>query len=118
MTILHRKDVVLFRFSTMEMRQVMEEHSLVQSVWLALQADLRSAEQTERWIPHPLPMKICHEEQGRGHVLQCRTYLWRYFREFDAANPLEREIRAEMLSLGLSGEADRRASREPPRHLS
>jgi len=110
-TILHRKDVVLFRFSAIEMRQVMEEHSLIHSVWLNLQADMQEATRTERWIPHRFPIKICHEEKGRGHVLQCRVYLWRYFKELEAANPLEREIRAEMLTLGLSGEADRRTSR-------
>ena len=111
MTILHKKDVVLFRFSVVEMRQVMEEHGMVYSIWLSLQADMQEASRTERWIPHQIPLKICHEERGRGHVLQCRVYLWRYFKEVEAANPLEREIRAEMLALGLSGEADRRMSR-------
>src|ERR1700722_669659 len=108
MTILHKKDVVLFRFTAIEMRQVMEEHSMVYSVWLNLLADLQEASGAGRWIPHQSPLKICHEERGRGHVLQCRVYLWRYFKEVEAANPLEREIRAEMLTLGLSGEADRR----------
>jgi hypothetical protein len=47
-------------------------------------------------------------------VLQCRVQLWRYFKEVDAANPLEREIRAELLALGLSGDADRRTARYAP----
>jgi hypothetical protein len=114
MTITHRKDVVLFRFSTIELRQVMEENSLVVTVWLNLQADLKEADRLHRWIPHQSPIRICHEEQGRGHVLQCRVHLWTYFRELEATNPLEREIRAEMLALGLSGEADRRIGRHAP----
>jgi hypothetical protein len=114
MTISHRKDVVLFRFTTIEMRQIMEEHSMIYSVWLNLQADMQEATQTERWIPHQCPLKVCHEERGRGHVLQCHVYLWRYFKELEGANPLEREIRSEMITLGLSGEADRRTSRHAP----
>ena len=105
------KDVILFQLSTIEMRQVMEAHGMIHSIWNRLQADTRASRQSDRWDPHLDPLKILHEEKGRGHVLQCRIHLWRYFREVEAANPLEREIRSEMLMLGLSGEADRRMSR-------
>jgi hypothetical protein len=114
MTIRHKKDVVLFRLNTLEMLQVMEVNSMVHSIWIQFLRDLRKATRLRRWIPNKFPMKICHEEQGRGHVLQCRVQLWRYFKEVDAANPLEREIRAELLALGLSGDADRRTARYAP----
>jgi hypothetical protein len=114
MIIHYKKDAVLFRLDTAEMRQVMEEGSMVQAIWASLASDLEDASQASRWIPYKIPLKIFHEEHGRGHVLQCRVHLWRYFREVDAANPLEREIRGEMLTLGLSGEADRRMARYTP----
>jgi hypothetical protein len=114
MTIRHAKDVVLFRMTTAEMRQVMEKRGMVNAAWRSFQTDARAAEKAGRWTPHPFPIKIFHEERGRGHVLQCRAVSWRYFREAAAGNPLEREIRAEMVSLGLSGEADRRISRYAP----
>ena len=114
MTIRHKKDVVLFRLNTLEMLQVMEVNSMVHSIWIQFLRDLRKATRFRRWIPNEFPMKICHEERGRGHVLQCRVQLWRYFKEVDAANPLEREIRAELLALGLSGDADRRTARYAP----
>ena len=110
MTIRHRKDVVLFRLYVIVMRQVMEANSLVHSVWNQFRDDFLEATRFKRWIPNDCPLKICHEENGRGHVLQCRVNLWRYFQEADAANPLEREIRAELLMIGLSGDADRRTA--------
>ena len=114
MTVSHVKDVVLFRMTTAEMRLVMEKRGMVNAAWRSFQADLRQAKKTGRWIPHPSPIKIFHEERGRGHVLQCRVLAWTYFREVEAANPLEREIRAEMVSLGISGEADSRIARYAP----
>ena len=105
------KDVVLFQLDAIELRQVLDEKSMIHSVWSNLQADAEAADQAQRWMPHVSPLKICHEERGRGHVLHCRLSLWRYFREIEAVNPLEREIRAQMLTLGISGEADRRISR-------
>jgi len=107
MKIQHVKDVILFQLSVIEMRQVMETNDMIHAIGTRLAADQRES----RWAPHPDPLKILHEEKGRGHVLQCRVHIWPYFREVDAANPLEREIRSEMLALGLSGEADRRMSR-------
>ena len=114
MTVRHVKDVVLFGLTAAEMRQVMEEPGMICTIWKALMSDLGEAVRTGRWVPWRLPLKICHEEQGRGHVLQCRVDLWPYFREVEASNPFEREIRSEMLSLGLSGEADRRTARYGP----
>jgi hypothetical protein len=111
MKIQHVKDVILFQFNTIEMRQVMEERSMIHVIWTQIVADMRQTRQAGRWIPHKGPLKILHEEKGRGHVLQCRVHLWRYFLGVEAVNPLEREIRTEMLSLGLSGEADRRMTR-------
>ena len=108
------KDVLLFRLDIAELRQILEEKSMIHSIWTHLQADTSTAERDRRWLPHPTPLKILHEERGRGHVLQCRVFLWRYFRETEAVNPLEREIRAQMLTLGLSGEADRRTARFAP----
>ncbi len=87
---------------------------MVHSVWIHFLADLHEAERSHRWIVEECPLKICHEEGGRGHVFQCRVHLWRYFQEVDAANPLEREIRAELMAVGLSGEADRRTTRFAP----
>ena len=114
MTIRHRKDVVLFRLNVVEMRQVMEANSMVHSVWTQFLDDLDEATRFKRWIPNESPLKICHEENGRGHVLQCRVNLWRCFQEADAANPLEREIRSELLAIGISGDADRRTARYSP----
>lgn len=114
MTIRRMKDVVLFRMNVIEMRHVMEVNSMVHSVWIHFLGDLHEANRSKRWIPSDRPIKICHEENGRGHVLQCRMSLWRYFQEVDAANPLEREIRAELLAIGISGEADRRTARYAP----
>jgi hypothetical protein len=118
MIIRHKKDVVLFRMNAIEMRQVMEVNSMVHSVWIQFLGDFHESTRSKRWIPNECPLKVCHEENGRGHVLQCRVHLWRYFQEVDAANPLEREIRAELLSVGISGDADRRTARygAPPRH--
>jgi hypothetical protein len=114
MKIQHIKDVILFQLSAIEMRQVMEAQGMIHSIWEHLATDRRESRGSGRWVPHQDPLKILHEEKGRGHVLQCRVHIWQYFREVDAANPLEREIRSEMLALGLSGEADRRMSRYSP----
>lgn len=114
MKVQHIKDVILFQMSVTEMRQVMDERGMIHSVWAQIVDDIDQSEQTGRWAPQKSPLKIFHEEKGRGHVLQCRVHLWQYFREVEAANPLEREIRAEMLALGLSGEAERRISRYAP----
>ena len=111
MTTQHIKDVVMFRLNALELRQVMEEHGMVYSVWMNLLADVNSAARGKRWTQKLSGLKVFHEERGRGHVLQCRVHLWKYFQEVEAANPLEREIRSEMLALGLSGEADRRMLR-------
>ena len=111
MTIRHVKDVILFRMDAAEMRQVMEAESMVHSVWLTFLADSQAALRSRRWLVHEFPLKIFHEEDGRGHVLQCRVQLWEYFKEAEASNPLEQEIRSEMLSVGLSGEAARLAAR-------
>ena len=118
MTAQHLKDVVLFSLSAIEMRQVMEERSMVHAVGLRVALDLADAARDSRWIQDDSPIRIFHEEQGRGHVLHCHVHLWPYFREVDAGNPLEREIRSELLSLGLSGEADRRIARYSPAALS
>ena len=114
MIVRHVKDVIFFRLSTIEMRQVMEEPGMVGAVWKALAADRSRAAQAGRWTRGRTPLQICHEEKGRGHVLQCRVDLWPYFREVESANPLEREIRSQMLAIGLSGEADRRSARYAP----
>ncbi len=114
MTVRHVKDVVHFQLSTVEMRQVMEEGGMIHAIAERLSLDLSRGAKAGRWIPHSAPVRIFHESQGRGHVLQCRVHAWTYFREVEAASPLEREIRAEMLALGLSGEADRRAARYSP----
>lgn len=114
MTIRRMKDVVLFRMNAIEMRHVMEVNGMVHSIWIHFLGDLHAANRSKRWIPSDRPIKICHEENGRGHVLQCRMSLWRYFQEVDAANPLEREIRAELLSIGISGEADRMTAQYGP----
>jgi hypothetical protein len=111
MKIQHVKDVILFQLNVAEMRQVMEDSSMIQSIWTRYVDDTERSGRAGRWVPHRDPLKILHEEKGRGHVLQCRVHLWRYFQEVDAGNPLEREIRSEMLALGLSGEADRRIDR-------
>lgn len=114
MTVRHVKDVVHFQLSTAEMRQVMEKAGMIHAIAARLSRDLARAAKAGRCVPHPAPVRIFHESQGRGHVLQCRVHVWTYFREVEAANPLEREIRSEMLALGLSGEADRRAARYCP----
>jgi hypothetical protein len=111
MTIRRMKDVVLFRLNVVELRHVLEVNSMVHSIWIHFLGDQHEAHRSKRWIPNDCPMKIFHEESGRGHVLQCRMGLWRYFQEVEAANPIEREIRAEMLAIGISGEADRRTVR-------
>ncbi len=118
MTVQHLKDVVLFEMSTAEMRHVMEERGMVHAVGARVALDLADAARDGRWIQHESPLKIFHDERGRGHVLHCHVHLWPYFREVDAGNPLEREIRSELLSLGLSGEADRRIARYSPAALS
>jgi hypothetical protein len=111
MTIQLVKDVVLVQLDAVELRQVLDEQSMIHAVWTHLQGDAAAADRRQRWLPQAAPLKICHEERGRGHVLHCRLSLWRYFREVEAGNPLEREIRAHMLTLGVSGEADRRTGR-------
>jgi hypothetical protein len=114
MTIQLVKDVVLVQLDAVELRQVLDEQSMIHAVWTQLQEDVDAADRRQRWLPQAAPLKICHEERGRGHVLHCRLSLWRYFREVEAVNPLEREIRAHMLTLGVSGEADRRTGRYNP----
>ena len=101
----------MFRLNLVELRQVMDEHGMIHAVWMNLVADAASAARGRRWPQKLSGLRVFHEERGLGHVLQCRVHLWPYFREVEAANPLEREIRSEMLALGLSGEADRRMLR-------
>jgi hypothetical protein len=108
------KDVVLIQLDAVELRQVLDERSMIHAVWSQFQADAAAADRSQRWLPQAAPLKICHEERGRGHVLHCRLSLWRYFRDVEAINPLEREIRAHLLTLGVSGEADRRIGRYSP----
>jgi hypothetical protein len=107
MTIHHAQDAVLFRLDGLELRQLLETHSMVYAIWLEIVDDWPKGERTGGWTPRHPPMKVVHEAQG--HLLECRLNLWRYFRKFDSTNALERQIRGEMMALGLSGVADRRS---------
>jgi len=111
MTIHHAQDAVLFRLDALELSQLLATHSMVYAIWLQIVDDWPVGERAGRWTPRHPPMKVVHESQGQSHLLECRLHLWEYFRKVDSANALERQIRGEMLALGLSGFAGRRRTR-------
>jgi len=107
MTIEYQGDMVLFKMNTPETAQVMWQNGLIHSIHQTIKSDRQRASEQHRPVETDLPITVCTEERGLVHVLRCKLTSWPYFREVEAVNPSEREIRAEMMRIGLMGSANR-----------
>jgi hypothetical protein len=104
------KGMVLCRMSTQEMASVMADGGLINVIYKQWLTDIRRQLKQDRTLASTKPIAtILHEKDGLVHVLRCKLDSWKYFREVEAVNPTERQIRSYMLQLGELGMADEAA---------